>query len=382
MSTRSRPKVYQKKIEELTVEYLFNELKAVREKRKTSPHDKSKHYDGPLSADVENKNVSSKHKIEYLKLLFNGKRLKVKTTPLLVGSKLKVDIDPEDDTKIPGSARFLTKIRSTNFDNEEELKKDIERASDENIQLWYGDDIDDDEFKILAEQQDKILTKESKLWAVLFWLAQEFELYFDNDHTLDEILQCELGDGTIGAAVQCERKYNPDVDKPEDKPKKRGGKIKLEHPLAWFTIKASKKPEDAGSLWCKVYDISKPTQSNKYPLAKMKNPKTKKMENLTIFTISEWLRYGSVFTGTLDFSACLSSKGWRQHMVFSTIRARRARPMQNDNGGELDADDAELIGMYGGEVDDGEDDEKDDEPVISNNDNQGLLDIESQLNNL
>jgi hypothetical protein len=155
--------------------------------------------------------------------------------------------------------------------------------------------------------------------------------------------------------------------------------IPLDEPMVYHGIRIDTSD---GSLWCRVYDVTKPVKGGKRVLATAKNPETGKMEFLSERTLEEWLRPNSVVAGIEAYQVCLHGKGASLHVNNKELLARRAA--RNEAQSQVDDETEQQMALFGGQFA-CEDDDDDEEtpaaprPGVSNFDMQKLTGVEAQF---
>lgn len=262
--------------------------------------------------------------------------LKRKTFPTITRSK--VSYGKTTKGKKPNKTSFSTRILTLD-QTPEALRELAEKLIKDKFPNLTGD-----EFKSEVDRQVELYTKEAKQWDLEIAINNEF-LTLLNDPDVQAAIDYNMEDKMDNKGnVQTHRK--PQKDNPDDKKyivKKE--KVPLEQPIVRFMFKHN---ESDLLIWAKLWKFPKDAKSP--PEAITMPDITGKRRNLTSDELVEYLRPGSVWTGTIKYQLCLSSYGARMHAQIQTAYIRRAAKGEyTPSLDEETAEDFDEVGhVYGG----------------------------------
>lgn len=251
-------------------------------------------------------------------------------------------------------------------------------------------DISDDQRDEKVKRQMELLRDQYNQWRVESWISEEFERLL-NDKKIRKDIKWIMGEKqSIQGNVQRGRKPRTNDDKSmnvEDeaileKLSEVAGKDVNSIPLDKARVhKKIRIDGKDGSLWCKIYDrLGTTTVGGKKvrKLATMKNPDTGKIEVLNNKTVTEWLRYGSVFTGSSKYQLCITeSAGARLHESVPEMEARRGA--KGEAGSKIDEENASALDDFGGNFAGAEEDDDEDTPAPAPKKKGELTAVEKQM---
>ncbi len=321
----------------------FREEHPLDKKKKDDSDDTKSWLSFDIKSETQNE-VMKKRKVRYLKPMItdlSGKTrpARIKAIPDLIRSKVTLG---ETDSGLPGSAGFSTRVLTRDETKLASMADDIVNEKFPTIS--------DDEFEAKSKQQEDMLRKQFAQWQAEILINDEFERLWNIKAVQREMKYVPSKGHTIGGNVQYGYKPKEGNEEDEKLVDPETGLIPLDQPLVRKKIKIDTK---SGELWCKIYDTTLPTTGGKKKFAAAKNPKTKQMAPLNVYTVCGWLRPMSAYTGVREYKVCISSSGVRLHEYMKEMCVRRAAKMEAES--QTDAEDVDALSNFGGNFANGDD---------------------------
>lgn len=319
-------------------------------------------YEGPLSFDFANEKGSDVMKskgVRYIKALFTAldgsiRPLAGKSAISRTASRMKAEVEEDDNgepkSTYPKKVNFVTKAYITDFDDEKKVASQVRQLTIDAIDKYFPDMENGPDKDAMIKKQIVLKKREAQNWEIMKWLDEEWRMYI-NSYAMGDLIDFP-SDAVHKTCLQRFRDYkstNPDDvrDYPQYRKTK---KIPLDD---WIIRNKISGNGNTGEMWCKFFDLTKPSKPGKngkrlHSQVKIKDPETGKIDNLKTYSVKDFVTFDSPHFDNWEIQLCTHAKGSSMHRCVKKMYVKRAAPRESTDEVEIDDDYAEAMeGMIG-----------------------------------